>query len=429
LGLPIIVDGVFYGAEAGTVVTTPCAAGSQHTASIDTSALSNISGPRIRYSFAGWNDGIQSTSRQITCPQGTTTYTAIINVQYRLTITATPAGTGSIDANPASPDGFYSSGASVQLAASTGFVSWSGDLSGSANPQAVLMNGPKSITANFEIAPQRITAVPSSGMGSTQAFTFTFPGVSNVASVNVLIGPAIAAVGSCYFIYQPPFNQVDLVDDTGTNLLQLSPGDGSTLSNSQCSIPASSVSVAMNGNDLIFSATVSFASAFLGPKTIWATWYSNNIMQGDWQTIGSWSVVPSITAAPSSGAGNSQAFTFTFPGVSNVGSVNVLFGSSLTGAGSCYFIYEPPANRVDLVDDAGMHLLQLSPGDGSTLSNSQCSIPAPSVSVAMNGNDLIFSATVTFASAFLGPKTIWATWYSNNIMQGDWQTIGAWAVP
>jgi hypothetical protein len=100
-----------------------------------------------------------STSRQITCLQGTTTYTAIINVQYLLTTTVATAGAGSIGANPASPDGFYNSGASVQLTASADFVSWSGHLSGSANPQSLIMNGPKSVTANFASTPPTGTAV------------------------------------------------------------------------------------------------------------------------------------------------------------------------------------------------------------------------------------------------------------------------------
>ena len=49
-----------------------------------------------------------------------------------------PSGSGNISTNPSSPDGYYDSGASVQITASanTGFtfLSWSGDLTGTTNP-------------------------------------------------------------------------------------------------------------------------------------------------------------------------------------------------------------------------------------------------------------------------------------------------------
>jgi uncharacterized protein (TIGR03790 family) len=139
--------------------------------------------------------------------------------------------------------------------------------------------------------------------------------------------------------------------------------------------------------------------------------------------------VQGITASPSSGAGTTQAFTFTFPGVSSMWSVNVLIGSSLTAAGMCYFIYEAPPNHADLVDDAGATLLQTTPGSQGALANSQCSIPASSISVSMNGNTFTFSVEVTFSPAFSGPKTIWATWYDAGGQHADFQTIGSWTVP
>jgi hypothetical protein len=48
----------------------------------------------------------------------------------------------------------------VQLTASGNFLSWSGNLSGSANPQVLVMNEPKSVTANFASSPTALQFVP-----------------------------------------------------------------------------------------------------------------------------------------------------------------------------------------------------------------------------------------------------------------------------
>jgi subtilisin family serine protease len=273
---------------------------------------------------------------------------------------------------------------------------------------------------------------PSSGSGTSQRFTFTFPGVSKVDSVNMLINSGLTGSGACYFIWEPAANSVDLVDDSGNTLMRTPVGGSSTLSNSQCSIPASTVSASFTGSTITVAATVTFSAGFAGAKNVWATWFSGFVAQGGWQNIGSWTV-PATSSGPgvnpSSGSGTSQRFTFTFSGVSQVDSVNMLINSGLTGSGACYFIWEPAANLVDLVDDSGNTLTRTPVGGSSTLSNSQCSIRASTVSASFTGSTITVAATVTFTAGFTGPKAIWATWYSGGVAQGGWQNIGSWNVP
>jgi virginiamycin B lyase len=144
-GLSISVDGVSY----LTPFTFTCSVGTQHTLTIASPQPAGISGGR--YAFAGWSDGVSSPSRQISCPTTALTYTSNFTPQYLLTTTVAPAGEGTINAIPTSSDGFYNSGTTVQLTASSNFLSWSGDLSGTANPQSVTMSGPKSVTSNFAV--------------------------------------------------------------------------------------------------------------------------------------------------------------------------------------------------------------------------------------------------------------------------------------
>jgi pectate disaccharide-lyase len=72
-------------------------------------------------------------------------------VTYSLTVNVSPSGAGGVTLNPSG--GIYNSGTEVSLTATanTGhtFSSWSGDLSGTVNPNTIIMNGDKSVTANF----------------------------------------------------------------------------------------------------------------------------------------------------------------------------------------------------------------------------------------------------------------------------------------
>ncbi|MFN7934141.1 MAG: hypothetical protein U0R19_12495 [Bryobacteraceae bacterium] len=119
--------------------------GSQHT--IATTSPQTVG--TTRYQFSSWSDA-GGISHTVTTPGSSTTYTASFTTQYQLTTSVSPGGAGTITANPSSGDGFYDSGATVQLTASaTQFQNWSGDLAGSTNPQNVVMNGPRSVTANY----------------------------------------------------------------------------------------------------------------------------------------------------------------------------------------------------------------------------------------------------------------------------------------
>jgi uncharacterized protein (TIGR03437 family) len=75
----------------------------------------------------------------------------VLSPNFSLFLTASPAAGGAIFAAPSG--GVYVSGTSVQIAAlpNTGFIftGFSGDLSGLANPQSVLMSQNRSVTANF----------------------------------------------------------------------------------------------------------------------------------------------------------------------------------------------------------------------------------------------------------------------------------------
>jgi sugar lactone lactonase YvrE len=141
-GLSLTVDGVSVTAP----LTLSWLPGSAHTIEGAPQGSSDT-----RYAFASWSDG-GSQSHTVTAPAFGASFTATFTAQYLLTLNADPA-MGAIGASPASPDGFYDAGTTVQLTATAAdgfqFVSFSGDLTGSANPQPLLMSASRTVTASF----------------------------------------------------------------------------------------------------------------------------------------------------------------------------------------------------------------------------------------------------------------------------------------
>jgi uncharacterized repeat protein (TIGR02543 family) len=82
--------------------------------------------------------------------------TAVFNAipTYDLYVAANPFGYGTVTRNPDAPS--YLTGTVVELTASPNenytFTGWSGDLTGTTNPQSITMDGDRTVQANFELA-------------------------------------------------------------------------------------------------------------------------------------------------------------------------------------------------------------------------------------------------------------------------------------
>ena len=107
--------------------------------------------PDTHWSFSAWGGDLTgSTNPQSITINGNKTVTATF-VQSDFTLTVTTVGSGTVAKNP--DLGYYPVGQLVTLTANPAlgwsFGSWSGDLTGSANPASITMNGSKSVTATF----------------------------------------------------------------------------------------------------------------------------------------------------------------------------------------------------------------------------------------------------------------------------------------
>jgi uncharacterized protein (TIGR03437 family) len=249
-GLAIVVDSVNQTAPQ----TFTWASGTVHS-------IGAISPQQIgvtRYVFANWSDGGAQT-HSITTPSSATTYTANFTAAYPLTVTASPPDGGTVTANPTTLDGYYNTGSTVQLTATAGpgyqFDHWSGDLTGSVNPQSVTMIATRNVTAVFVLVPGTTVSTNPSGRlvvvdGLIQTAPQTFNWASGTVHTIGTYSPQISGVTRYFFanwsdggaqshsITTPPWAAIYTANFTAAYLLTtiVSPTAGGTVAVSPSSV-------------------------------------------------------------------------------------------------------------------------------------------------------------------------------------------------
>jgi hypothetical protein len=124
----------------------------------------------LRYFFLRWNDNGPRT-RTVTMGDDDVILNAEFTVRVKPTLQANPSNAGSIEVSPLSLDGYYPVGAPLTFTAVAApgytFSSWSGNLTGTTNPQNytaqfVQGNIALAVTANF-----RLSGTPPPQVGNT----------------------------------------------------------------------------------------------------------------------------------------------------------------------------------------------------------------------------------------------------------------------
>ena len=153
-------------ATNGTVTKNPDQAIYNHGTSVELTAT-----PVIGYHFANWSGDVSGTQNPLTVTMDankTITANFAINM-YSLTVNAT---NGTVTKNP--DQAIYDHGTSVQLTATPStdyhFVNWSGDASGTESPLTIVMDGNKTITADFAInLPGKVSLVSPFNLANIQS--------------------------------------------------------------------------------------------------------------------------------------------------------------------------------------------------------------------------------------------------------------------
>jgi hypothetical protein len=307
--------------------------------------------------------------------------------------------------------------------------------------------------------PTVVSLTPASGSGTSQAFVLTVSdpaGASDLATVQLLVGSSPAVANVCAVTYIAKQNQFALLSDSGATYAGvLTPGQAATISNSQCTLSGNGSTIQFSGTSLIMTAKLQFAPAFaaLGggaTKTIYALplTASGLAPSGGMTAAGTWTLpqaaptgLPTVgSMTPSSGQGASQSFTLAVSdplGASDLATVQVIIGSSTTPGSSCAVNYIAQQNLFALFNDAGTgYAGTLTPGQATTVSNSQCTLNGSNSSVKLSGNTLTVVASLQFTTSFasLGSSATKNVYAKPVDAAGQGPTagyvqVGTWTVP
>ncbi len=280
--------------------------------------------------------------------------------------------------------------------------------------------------------------MPNMGTGASQTFTLQYSDTAGAASLQeayAFFSASLAtSINSCMLHYDVAANQINLLNDGGTAWTPATPGAATTLQNSQCSLNVTSTAVTINGNTLTLTLAMTFTPAYAGSKKIYQ--WDNDVLgaSSGWQNVGTWNVpggsgTPTVVSvSPSSGSGASQSFTLQY---SNVAGVWVLFSSSLSSPAnqSCMLYYNQSGGQVYMQNSAGTAWLPGTPGAGTMLANSECSLKLASTSIVLNGSTLTLNLPMKFKAAFAGAKNIYTYAVDASGANSGWQQPGTWTVP
>jgi hypothetical protein len=216
-------------------------------------------------------------------------------------------------------------------------------------------------------------------------------------------------------------------------------GTSSTLRNEQCSIALASSSAVPNGNTLTLTLAMSFDASFAGSKNVFLYADSVGGTSSGWHDRGNWAV-PSITTmvtadsvAPDHGNGNAQPFLLQYSNTAGAGDFVyawVWFSESFgAAAGSCMIYYEPSADTIYLLNDAGTTRMRAAMASGVMLQNGQCGIDVSAATVTIGADTLTLNIPMTFTPAFAGVKNVYMYGAGAGGTSSGWQSRGVWTVP
>ncbi len=261
------------------------------------------------------------------------------------------------------------------------------------------------------------TVSPASGSGASVTFTATYSdpaGATALTNVALLVNSSASTSYGCYITYNVAANTFTLADDVpSSGSVTVLPNGGSG-QNDQCTLNGTGSSATLSGTTLTMTISLVFSSNFVGNQNVYL-WAQSATANTGWVSKGAWTVtaVPpapsAVSVSPNSNTGASQTFQFVFADTqnpSNIVATAMLFAPSLSNLdNTCYIVYDAVHATVQLEYNALNGSSSKPVTSTSTLSNSQCSVGA--TSVTFSGLSLIFTASITFQGAFSGVQNIY----------------------
>ena len=278
-----------------------------------------------------------------------------------------------------------------------------------------------------------VTPNPATGVSNTFALKYSdTAGHASLNHVGVIFNPGTLTSNSCYVLYYPAANLLYLYNTAGTATTKITPGSG-TLSNSQCTISGSGTTVVKSGIYLTLNLAVTASSTYTGKQTIFMYAEDASLSNTGWVDKGTWTpaanqppTVVSVTPTSATGRTNTFALTYSDPnGASDLDVVEVDFGSTVSASSSCFVLYYPATNSIELLTNMGGASSKIAPGSG-TLSNGQCTVSGSGTTVVWSGDTITLHLKVTASAAYTGVKNIYLFAEDNSAAKTTYVKKGTW---
>jgi Glycosyl hydrolases family 28/MBG domain (YGX type)/Divergent InlB B-repeat domain/Bacterial Ig domain len=164
--------------------------------------------PATYFSLTGFGGALSGTTNPQTLTLNTNSSVSATFAQTSYPINITNVGPGTASANPADAGNGYAPGTMVQLTANPGsgafFTGFSGDLTGTTNPQTLTVNSTRNVTANFVNSTITQDAVSHAASTATAASTLSWTHILGSGGSRAVV----IAVGETDSIASPDANAV-----------------------------------------------------------------------------------------------------------------------------------------------------------------------------------------------------------------------------
>lgn len=296
--------------------------------------------------------------------------------------------------------------------------------------------------------PGVVAVSPLSGSTTTATFSGTFTHTAGLSQhylgyILILPTPNLVnynATGTCLIEHNRISNGMRLINNAGTDWLGPLSGvpvgtPAATLTNNYCSIDVQNTTVATNGNNLTVSVPVTLFTT-MGP--VLGTFlqgfdvngqFTGMTQFGNWTIPGAPQTRPGpqiVSLTPASVVGSSATYTLSVTdsaGANTLTQMHLLISDRIVGGAPCQIIYFPLSNTLNMINDTGTALVSpggVTPGTGTFLANSRCSVNTAGV-VVTSGVNRSVSIPVTFSLAtFAGSKNVYAVAFDTANLTSHW---------
>jgi len=295
------------------------------------------------------------------------------------------------------------------------------------------------IWSTLPAAPAIASTAPATWNTLAQTFTFTLSdanGAADISGALFVVNPSVNGSNSCYMSYNRAANAVYLFHDASNTWQPLTPGTAATVSNPNCTLSGTGLSIAASGNTITLVLPLTLSPGYTGAHKFHAYVVDNGGLNSGWVIGSTFNTAPPSppvisSFTPASGSGSAAAFTATITdanGHADITAVLFLMNSGINGNNGCFISYNRAVNLFYLLRDADGVWQPLAPGAATTVTNNNCTLSGTGLTVTGAGNNLTVTFPLSFKALFAGPRNVYLALGESGGGAGAFTPVASWNV-